>query len=220
LIELRAVNKHFGDQQIINNCSLSIEKSVFVSLMGKSGSGKSTLISLISGLANVNSGQIFVNGTNISNLNEEKRAEFRLKNIGIVFQDFKLIPSLSVRQNIYLAIHPREDISKQEKQLKIDELIKAVGLRGKENQICEKLSGGEKQRVAIARSLVNNPSIVLADEPTGNLDSTTAQNIIELFTSMHKKFHTTFVIATHDKEIASKTEKVYRIKDGVIENES
>ncbi len=217
LVRLQSVSKSFGRQLVINNSSFSVEKNCFVALMGKSGAGKSTLLSLIAGLTNPDSGSVMVGGSDISRMSEEERAAFRLKNVGVVFQDFKLIPSLSVYDNVYLAIHPRSDVPLTEKQARVLELLNKVGLGDKKLQTVSRLSGGEKQRVAIARSLVNRPLVVLADEPTGNLDSTTAASILDLFRVMHQQFKTAFIIATHDQEVADRTEVIYKIKDGVVQ---
>jgi len=217
LIEMSNVTKSFANQRVINCCSWSIETADFIALMGKSGAGKSTLLSLIAGLVNPDNGRILVGGSDISHMSEEERAAFRLKNVGIIFQDFKLITSLSVYDNIYLAVHPRADITSDEKHSRITELIKSVGLQGKENQTVSQLSGGQKQRVAIARSLVNQPLVILADEPTGSLDSATAADILALFDTVHSKYKTAFIIATHDQEVAARTQTIYKIKDGVIQ---
>jgi len=216
MIECSHVSKSFSGRSIIKDCNLSIKSSQFVSVMGKSGAGKSTLLALLAGIVNCDSGRVVVEGFDVSGMNEEARAAFRLKNVGIVFQDFKLIQSLSVRDNVFLAIHPVIGISNEAKQNRCLDLIAAVGLAGREDQVVDKLSGGEKQRVAIARSLINQPSVVLADEPTGNLDSTTTDQILDLFSLMHERFKTTFIIATHDRDIAAHTQEIIQIKDGVV----
>ena len=148
---------------------------------------------------------------------EEQLASFRLHNLGLVFQDFLLIPSLTVYDNIFIAAHPRKDISKKDKHDRVVALTERVGLKDKLHQRIDKLSGGEKQRVAIARSLVNQPKLVLADEPTGNLDADTAEDIMALFQTLHDELATTFVIITHDDQVAAKTEKTYRLNNGVLQ---
>jgi ABC-type lipoprotein export system ATPase subunit len=170
----------------------------------------------MSGLIKPDSGSILFQGKDISSLDEESLAAFRLANIGIVFQDFKLIPSLSVYDNILLGIYPRKDIPKQDKDGRIRSIADQVGIHHKLPEKVDNLSGGEKQRVAIARSLVNEPIMVLADEPTGNLDSSTAVTIMDLFDNLHSKLFTTFVIVTHDKDIATRTQKTYNLHEGVI----
>jgi ABC-type lipoprotein export system ATPase subunit len=185
-----------------------------VSIMGKSGAGKSTLLAAMAGLVKPDSGQVLFQGSNISDLDEEKLAAFRLQHIGFIFQDFKLIPSLSVYDNIMLGIYPRRDITAAEKEKRIRDFTGKVGLTGKLPEKVDNLSGGEKQRVAIARSLVNRPDLVLADEPTGNLDSSTAKDIMALFRKLHETLDTTFLIITHDRDIAAYTQKTFTLADG------
>ncbi len=216
MLTLKQISKTYGNQEVLEQISFDLEAKEFVSIIGKSGVGKTTLLSIMAGLVAPNSGKVVFSNSDITHYSEEQLAEFRLKNIGIVFQDFKLIPSLSVYDNIFLAIYPRSDVGKDEKTTRILDLIKQVGLEGKENQCVDELSGGEKQRVAIARSLVNRPKLVLADEPTGNLDEATSDKIMSLFESLHKKFSTTFVIVTHEKDIAQKTRKIYQLTQGEL----
>lgn len=210
---LKQISKTYGNQEVLGQISFELGEEEFVSIIGKSGVGKTTLLSIMAGLVSPDSGKVIFSNSDITRYSEEQLAGFRLKNIGIVFQDFKLIPSLSVFDNIYLAIYPRKDIDEKEKNKRILDLIDQVGLSGKENKCVDNLSGGEKQRVAIARSLVNRPKIVLADEPTGNLDEATSDKIMNLFESLHKKYSTTFVIVTHEKDIAKKTKKVYQLSN-------
>ncbi len=213
MLTLKQISKTYGNQEVLGQISFELGEEEFVSIIGKSGVGKTTLLSIMAGLVSPDSGKVIFSNSDITRYSEEQLAGFRLKNIGIVFQDFKLIPSLSVFDNIYLAIYPRKDIDEKEKNKRILDLIDQVGLSGKENKCVDNLSGGEKQRVAIARSLVNRPKIVLADEPTGNLDEATSDKIMNLFESLHKKYSTTFVIVTHEKDIAKKTKKVYQLSN-------
>jgi putative ABC transport system ATP-binding protein len=155
--------------------------------------------------------KIFFEKKEITDFDEERLARFRLFNIGIVFQDFKIIPSLSVFDNVYLAIYPREDIKKERKGEMVESIVNLVDLKHKLKETVANLSGGEKQRVAIARSLVGQPKIVLADEPTGNLDETTSENIMKLFQKLHAELATSFVLITHDKDIAQKAQKNYQL---------
>ncbi|MCL4378794.1 MAG: ABC transporter ATP-binding protein [Actinobacteria bacterium] len=216
MLTLKQISKNYREQEVLENISFHLGEKEFVSIIGKSGIGKTTLLSIMAGLVTPNRGSVIFSGSDITHYSEEQLAEFRLKNIGIVFQDFKLIPSLSVYDNIFLAIYPRKDVGKVEKNKRVLDLINQVGLEGKENKIVDELSGGEKQRVAIARSLVNRPKLVLADEPTGNLDEATSDKIMELFGDLYKKFSTTFVIVTHEKDIARKTQKVYQLSKGML----
>lgn len=211
MLTLQHISKRYQQQGVLKDINFQLGEKEFVSIIGKSGVGKTTLLSIMAGLISPDTGEISFLGTDITHYSEERLAEFRLKNIGIVFQDFKLIPSLSVHDNIYLAVYPRKDIPEEEKEKRILDLIGQVGLEGKENKGVDNLSGGEKQRVAIARSLVNQPKLVLADEPTGNLDEQTSDKIMSLFQDLHQRLSTTFVIVTHEKDIAKKTLKIYRL---------
>jgi ABC-type lipoprotein export system ATPase subunit len=214
MLALRNVSKKYRDQQVLTDISLNIREREMVSIMGKSGAGKSTLLAVMAGLVRPDAGQVLFQGSNISDLDEESLAAFRLQHIGFIFQDFKLIPSLTVQDNIMLGIYPRRDISNTEKEKRIRELAGQVGLTGKLDERVDNLSGGEKQRVAIARSLVNRPGLILADEPTGNLDTTTAAEIMSLFKTLHETLDTTFLIITHDRDIAAHTQKTFTLKDG------
>ncbi len=216
MIELQNITKSFGDRSVLNDVSLVVEKNRMVSIMGKSGSGKSTLLAIMAGLVHPDRGKIVFNSATVSDLDEEELASFRLNHVGFIFQDFKLIPSLSVYDNILMGIYPRRDISANEKQRRITELADQVGLGNKLLEKIDHLSGGEKQRVAIARSLVNQPDLVLADEPTGNLDSATAEEIMHLFAQLHQQMETSFLIITHDSDIAGLTQKTYTLKDGEL----
>jgi len=213
MIKLTSVSKQYGDQIVLDNINFSADEDEFVSIIGKSGVGKTTLLSILAGMVKPDSGKIIFQNQDITDYNEEQFANFRLMNIGIVFQDFKIIPALSVYNNVYLALHPRRDLNKQEKDKHIKNIVSQVGMSHKISQRIDDLSGGEKQRVAIARSLVGNPKLVLADEPTGNLDTKTSASIMELFQKLNKKLKTTFVIITHDKDIAAETQKKYELTD-------
>ncbi len=214
MLELRNIGKSYGGHQVLAGINLTVREREMVSIMGKSGAGKSTLLAVMAGLVRPDSGQVFFQDTVISDHDEEKLAAFRLHHIGFIFQDFKLIPSLTAHDNILMGIYPRRDISAAEKEKRINELADRVGLTAKLAEKTDNLSGGEKQRVAIARSLVNRPGLILADEPTGNLDSATAEEIISLFKELHQQMSTSFLIITHDQDIASQTQKTYILKDG------
>lgn len=216
MIELQNITKSFGDRTVLKDVSLTVEKNRMVSIMGKSGSGKSSLLAIIAGLIQPEQGKILFNKTIVSDLDEEQLANFRLNHIGFIFQDFKLIPSLTVHDNILMGIYPRHDIATHEKEKRIIELAAQVGLKDKLMEKTDHLSGGEKQRVAIARSLVNQPELILADEPTGNLDSQTAEDIMQLFGKLHQQLETSFLIITHDPDIAGLTEKTYTLNDGEL----
>jgi ABC-type lipoprotein export system ATPase subunit len=211
MLRLKSISKKYGAQQILNSVNFAVGQKEFISIIGKSGVGKTTLLSILSGLVRPDKGEIFFNDENIGNFDEEQLARFRLMNIGIIFQDFKIILSLSVYDNVYLALHPRKDIEKSKRKKMVEEMVALVGLEDKLNQLVDNLSGGEKQRVAIARSLVGMPKLVFADEPTGNLDEKTSKEIIKLFEKLHNELDTTFIVITHDKEIANKAQKTYQL---------
>lgn len=214
MLELRKIDKSYGSQQILADINLAVQEKEMVSIMGKSGAGKSTLLAIMAGLVRPDSGLVLFKDKVISDLDEENLAAFRLNNIGFIFQDFKLIPSLSAHDNILMGIFPRRDIPAVEKEERINDFAGKVGLTAKLAERTDNLSGGEKQRVAIARSLVNRPGLVLADEPTGNLDSATADEILKLFNDLHQQMSTSFLIITHDQDIAARTQKTYILKDG------
>ena len=214
MLELQNISKSYGGQQVLADINLTVREREMVSIMGKSGAGKSTLLAVMAGLVQPDSGRVLFQDTVISDHDEEKLAAFRLHHIGFIFQDFKLIPSLTAHDNILMGIYPRRDIPAAEKEKRINELASQVGLTAKLTEKTDNLSGGEKQRVAIARSLVNRPGLVLADEPTGNLDSATAEEILTLFKELHQQMATSFLIITHDQDIAAQTQKTYILKDG------
>lgn len=216
MLELNKISKSYRGQKVLADISLDIGEREMVSVMGKSGAGKSTLLAVMAGLVRPDSGQVLFQDEVISNLDEEQLAAFRLHHIGFIFQDFKLIPSLTVSDNILLGIYPRRDIDAAEKERRIRACAGSVGLADKLSAKVDTLSGGEKQRVAIARSLVNRPGLVLADEPTGNLDSATAADIMALFLRLHRELDTTFLIITHDREVAAYTQRLYTLKDGEL----
>jgi len=204
--------------EALKGVSFSIENGEMVALMGASGSGKSTLLSLIGGLDKCDSGSISVDEENISALNAEKLADFRRDDVGFVFQQFHLIPTLSVVENIILPLLP-SGIKKAECYSVAREALEKVGLGDREKHLPGELSGGEQQRVAIARALVNKPKIILADEPTGDLDSKTGEKILELLQSLNQKEKVTIIIATHDDKITQKAKRKIILEDGrVIED--
>lgn len=200
---------------ILDNIDMSVCAGEFVVIEGKSGSGKSTLLSLLSGLDRPDSGTINLAGTDITNLNEDELAPFRNRKIGYVFQSFHLVPSLSAFENISFPAELNRD---PRAAAKAKELLHRVDLGKRMNNFPHQLSGGEKQRVAICRALVNRPQIVFADEPTGNLDSANGEIIMELLLELRKEFETTLVLATHSREITDKADSVFHLVDGRIKN--
>ena len=196
----------------LDNISFSIEKGEFVLIVGSSGSGKSTLLNMIGLLDRPTTGKVFIDGTDTTNLTDDKISSFRNKKLGFIFQFSNLLTDLTVLENILL---PREIAGTNDSAEKnAIELLTAVGLADQINKRANKISGGQAQRAAIARGLINNPSIVLADEPTGNLDSVTAEIIVQLMKSMAKKLNQTFIVVTHDQHQFGDVDRVITIKDG------
>jgi putative ABC transport system ATP-binding protein len=198
---------------VLDNISLAVEKGEFLVIEGKSGSGKSTLLSLLSGLDKPDSGRIILNGTDITGLSEDQLAPFRNRTIGYVFQSFHLVPSLTALENI---MFPAELNHDPEAAAKGAELLRRVDLHQRDDNFPHQLSGGEKQRVALCRALVNSPQIVFADEPTGNLDSANGETILQLLLELRSELGTTLVMATHSREISSTADHIVRLVDGRI----
>ena len=196
----------------LDNVSFSIEKGEFVLIVGSSGSGKSTLLNMIGLLDRPTNGKVFIDGTDTTNLTDNKISSFRNKKLGFIFQFSNLLTDLTVLENVLL---PREIAGTNDSAEKnARELLKAVGLDDQMDKRANKISGGQAQRAAIARGLINNPSIVLADEPTGNLDSVTSEKVIQLMKSMAKKLNQTFIVVTHDRQHFGDVDRVITIKDG------
>jgi putative ABC transport system ATP-binding protein len=202
----------------IDGVSFEIEEASFVSFVGPSGSGKTTLLNLIGCLDSPTEGNLFVAGEDVKKLNRRERALFRGKNIGFIFQDFNLIPVLTVYENIEYPLIMVQNVPARERKERVMKLLNAVGMLEQENKYPDQISGGEKQRVAIARALVTNPKLVLADEPTANLDHKTAYMVIELMKKMRDEFNTTFIFSTHDQKIVGEAEIIYTLEDGQIMN--
>lgn len=206
-----------GKQKIhaLRGVSLDVRQGEFVALVGASGSGKSTLLQLLGGLDRPTSGTVAVKGTRLDKMSDRKLSKFRNQTIGFIFQSFYLQPFLTLRRNIEVAAMPSR-MKRSERNARIDQLAMRVGLEERMKHRPRELSGGQIQRAAIARALVNHPDIIMADEPTGNLDSANSHEIISLFEQIRQEFGTTIVIATHDPEIAARADRTITIKDGVI----
>lgn len=202
--------------QALKGVSLSIPAGAFTSLVGPSGSGKTTLLNLIGCLDTPTSGTVSINNTIVSSLNIKERARFRGAHIGFIFQDFNLIPVLSIYENVEYPLLMVRSLSKSERQQRVNSLLDSVGLKDQAQKRPSQLSGGQKQRVAIARALATHPSIVLADEPTANLDHETAYKIIHLMKQMRDQRGTSFIFSTHDTKIISEVESVFTIEDGLL----
>ncbi len=205
--------------RVLKGISLKIEKGDFVAIVGKSGSGKSTLLHIIGCLDKPTSGRVIIHGKDVSKLNDNQLARIRSKVAGFVFQQFNLIPDLTVEENIELPM-VFIGIEKDKREKRVEELLNLVELEHRKNFYPAELSGGERQRVAIARALANNPELILADEPTGNLDSVMGNKIISFLERINKELSKTLVIVTHDKDIAKRARKIIEIKDGLIKKVS
>ena len=221
MIKLENVHKIYstGPTQVhaLRGINLEIREKEFVFIVGPSGSGKTTLLDIMGGLLKPTKGRVLYLGRDIYQMNDDELSLFRRDTIGFVFQAYNLIPSLTVLENILVPLYPQGVEEKHVKKAK--ELLKIVGLKGKENRKPRELSGGEGQRVAIARAMINDPLVILADEPTGNLDSKTGEVVMDYFRKINKEKGTTIVVVTHDIEYITKEDTVYQIKDGVILNE-
>ena len=204
-----------GENEVkaLNNVSLEIEEGEFVSIVGSSGSGKSTLLNMLGGLDRLTSGDIYINNKKLGDMKDEELTIFRRRNIGFVFQNYNLVPILNVYENIVLPIEL--DGMKIDEEY-IDSIINTLGLSQKLTNMPNNLSGGQQQRVAIARAIATKPAIILADEPTGNLDSKTSMDVIGLLKMTSQKFNQTIVMITHNEEIAQLADRIIRIEDGKI----
>ncbi|MBF0121034.1 MAG: ABC transporter ATP-binding protein [Desulfobacterales bacterium] len=219
LIEIKEVNKIYklGDIEVnaLHNISLSIEKGEFAGIMGPSGSGKSTFLNIIGCLDRPTSGQYLIDGFNVSQLNRDQLSNIRNIKIGFIFQGFNLLPRTSAIENVELPMLYKGVSAKERKKIAI-EALSAVGLEERKNHYPNQLSGGQQQRVAIARALVNKAPIILADEPTGNLDTKTSSEIMELFLKLNRESNISIIIVTHEPDIAAYCKRIIRFKDGNI----
>jgi putative ABC transport system ATP-binding protein len=203
----------------LDGVSLQIQAGEFVAIMGPSGSGKSTLLHLIGCLDRPTTGALRIAGTDVAQLSDRRLAQIRGQQIGFVFQTFNLIPRISALQNVLLPMSFVNTISRSERLRRAHQLLESVGLGARVKHFPNELSGGERQRVAIARALANNPSVILADEPTGNLDTKTGRSILELFKSLHEEGRT-IVLVTHDAHVAAYAKRLIHFMDGRIQNET
>lgn len=219
IVQLQNLTKRYTEgkisRTILDNVNVTFNEGEFVLLLGHSGSGKSTLLNLISGIDNPDSGDILVNGTAINQLNERQRTRFRREHVGFIFQFFNLIPTLSVFENITLPLQLNGGLSAAREQ-EISALIERVGLSHRQHAFPDRLSGGEQQRVAILRAITHNPTLLLADEPTGNLDEDTGQMILQLLLELTQQANKTLIMATHNSEIIPLADRVYHVKHGQL----
>lgn len=220
LIKLEQVSKIYQTGEVAVNAlkkiDIEIEKGAFISFIGPSGSGKTTLLNLIGCLDKPSAGTIVVNEVRINQLNRKQAAHFRGETLGFIFQNFNLIPVLTVYENVEYPLLMVKNVPKAERKARILDLLEKVGMLEQKDKYPNQISGGQKQRVAVARALIAKPQVVLADEPTANLDHATAFNVIDIMRKMKTDFNTTFIFSTHDPKIVSAAEIIYRLEDGTI----
>jgi putative ABC transport system ATP-binding protein len=219
IVTVNQLTKTLGNIRVIDHVSFHIEKGEFLAVQGPSGSGKTTLLGLLAGLEKADEGNIVIADKELTSMTEDELAIFRRYNVGFVFQSFNLIPTLNVVENIALPLFP-EHVSRKNMFKRAGEVANAVGLTERLDHYPNELSGGEQQRVAVARSLINEPKLIFADEPTGNLDSKTGQMIIELLRKLNSERQQTVVLVTHDDRIAKESDRIIKILDGRIAHEN
>ncbi len=219
LIRLENLSKFYqeGEHQrvVFNHLNLEIYSGEFVVLLGRSGSGKSTLLNILSGIDSPSSGRVIINDVDITALSEHERTLFRRDNVGFIFQLFNLVPTLTVQENVLLPLELTGKLKKAHHQ-HVSKLLTAVGLAERANSFPDRLSGGEQQRVAILRAMIHQPALLLADEPTGNLDTDTSRKVMKLLTTLVRKEGKTLVLVTHNQELAQAADRVFKIRDGQI----
>ena len=217
ILKVENLTKTYGKKdtevKALDNISFSVNKGEFIAIVGASGSGKSTLLHLIGGVDKPTSGKVYINGKDIYSLSKDEIAIFRRNEIGLIYQFYNLIPILNVKENITL---PCDLEGKKVDEKRLNDIIQMLGLEDRKEHLPNELSGGQQQRVAIGRALINNPSIILADEPTGNLDSRASKEIIDLLKNSNKKYNQTILLITHDENIAKQADRIITIQDGKI----
>lgn len=217
ILKVENLSKIYGkkDTKVValDNISFSVDKGEFVAIIGASGSGKSTLLHMIGGVDVPTEGKVYIDGTDIYSLNSDNLAIFRRRQVGLIYQFYNLIPILDVKENISL---PCSLDSKEVSQERLDEILNILGLKERINHLPNQLSGGQQQRVSIGRAIVNNPAIVLADEPTGNLDSKSSREVMDMLKLSNKKYNQTLIVITHDEKIALEADRIITMQDGKI----
>ncbi len=219
IIEAKNIYKVYNETKVpvnaLNGVDLKIEEGEFTAIVGPSGSGKTTLLNILGGLDLPTKGDIFIEGTNLKDLSSRQLIDFRLHNIGFVFQSYNLIPVLTAKENTEFILELQK-VPKKERIQKALELLEAVGIADKADHKPGQLSGGQQQRVAVARALASQPRFIIADEPTANLDSRSTNDLLEIMAEMNRKYHSTFVFATHDQRVMDKAHRIVTIDDGKI----
>ena len=222
MIQIENVSREYGDGKVVyalDHVSLQIGQGERVAVMGTSGSGKSTLLNLICGLDEPSSGEVKIDGVNIASLNDDARTRLRREKIGMIFQTFNLLPTLTALENVALPLRLNAT-SKKEAESRAKMMLEKVGLGARTTHRPDEMSGGERQRIAIARALIFQPPVLLADEPTGNLDSKTGEEILALLDDLHREFRTTILMVTHNDEAAQHCDRVIRLRDGKVVNDA
>lgn len=220
LVRLEQIKKNYrlGETLVpaLRGVNLEIRRGEFTALVGASGSGKSTLLNMIGCIDDPDEGRVFIDGTEAGQLNDDEKSELRNRKIGFIFQSFNLVPVLSVYENVELPLLINPGVKVQDRRDSVMTAIRDVGLEGLERNLPDQLSGGQRQRVAIARALAGRPALVLADEPTANLDSSTSHKIIDLMLELNARTHVTFIFSTHDERLMGRVSRVVNIQDGMI----
>ena len=215
MLKAKNISKSFGNLKVLKDISIEIKKGEIVSIVGPSGAGKTTLLQIIGTLMKCDYGNVIINDTKLDKLNEKKLSRFRNSNIGFVFQFHHLLPEFTAVENVCIPGYIAKRNSSEVKE-KAEQLLDFLNLSQRLNHKPAELSGGEQQRVAVARALINNPSIILADEPSGNLDTQNKEDLHNLFFTLREKYNQTFVIVTHNNELAQMSDRIIRLKDGIV----
>lgn len=223
IIEIRDLYKVYDEKSMpvhaVNGINLSFETGEFTAIVGPSGSGKTTLLNILGGLDDPTKGDVFINGVRINGLTSRQKTDFRMRNIGFVFQAYNLIPVFTARENVEFIMH-LQGLPNQEREERTVELLNEVGLGDRMDSRPNKLSGGQQQRVAVARALASKPKFILADEPTANLDSKSTENLLEIMEKLNREENMTFIFSTHDQRVVNKAKRVITIQDGIIVSDS
>ncbi|WP_291858621.1 ABC transporter ATP-binding protein [Marinilabilia sp.] len=222
IINIKDLHKTYNSSQVpvhaLNGVNLTINEGEFTAIVGPSGSGKTTLLNIIGGLDDPNKGQVIINDTEINQLSRGEKIDFRLHNIGFIFQAYNLIPVLTARENIEFILE-LQGVAKSKRRQRSNELLEAVGIPEKADIRPRQLSGGQQQRIAVARALASRPRFILADEPTANLDSASADNLLTIMEELNRREKTTFIFSTHDARVVQKARRVVTLEDGIIKSD-